>query len=274
MVSKLNICFLALFSCNIYANDFKVYGFIPWNSYTIEDKTYKLDNNLNLKRFGIEPIRVIYSKYFLTNDQPDLEKIKKISQSTNDDKTPISFDIEIGNRFKPQTNLPVILKTLSIYRQFGGKAPVGIYAVLPQNTYGGNRLNSLKVIMYKNLNQQYKDIADLVDFISPSLYNYDGNDLEAWKKSALFSMQESKKYAKGKPIIPYVTGTFAIDLRNPYPLRSDLTESDMQQRLSYLKSLGASAVIVWQSSSEKTVTGDPYSLNFNKGWGKALINIQ
>lgn len=82
-----------------------------------------MDVNKNLKNAGIKPIRVLYPKDFMmTNQQPDSEKIKLIAQSTVYNKTPISFDIEIGNRFKPETNLPVIIKTLQLYKQYGGQA--------------------------------------------------------------------------------------------------------------------------------------------------------
>lgn len=253
-----------------FANAFDIYGFIPWRFHTVEGKTYNIDVNANLQHLGVKPVRVIYPRYFLTKDErPDPEKIKRLAQSTVNDQTPISFDIEIGNRFRPETNLPIILETLTLYRKFGGQAPVGIYAVLPQNTYGGNRLNPLKAVLYQKLNQQYKAVADLVDFISPSLYNYDGQDLEAWKKSALFSMQESKKFAKGKPIIPYITATYSKTGKEIN--KFSLTEEEMQSRLDYLKSLGAKGVIVWQSSGERDVNGKFPSTNFEKGWGKALL---
>ncbi len=265
---------ITLFFAFIQTHAFTIYGFIPWQSQISNSKPHKLNINENLEKFGIKKFRVLYHNSFLTDDlKPDIDKIKHIAQSTATDKTPITFDIEIGNRFRPETNLPVIIKTLQLYRQYGGQAPVSVYAVLPQNVYGGKKLSSYKMQMYRNLNKEYKSVAELVDIISPSLYNYDGKDFLSWQLSAYFSMKEAKKYAKGKPIIPYITGTFAVDGKNPYPIRQALSEQDMKRRLQYLKNLGASGVIVWQSSSEKTIEGKPQTIDLGSRWGKALVNF-
>ncbi|WP_227548568.1 hypothetical protein [Acinetobacter sp. ANC 4173] len=69
-----------------------------------------------LYEVGTKQIKVLYENQFLTNKEPDLEKIKKIVEDTKKNpEVPISFNIEVGNDRKPETVLPIVLKTLSLF---------------------------------------------------------------------------------------------------------------------------------------------------------------
>lgn len=261
---------------NVYS--FDIYGFIPWKTHITTNGSVVSDFGLTkqyITQQGFKPIKVVYHKYFLTNDQPDPEKIKKIAEDSKfSPATPISFDIEIGNRFAPKTVLPIVKETLRLYHQYGGAAPVGVYALLPQNTYGG-KLDSGKTVLYTDLNKKYESIAKQVDFLSPVFYNYDQKNIDLWKKSVDFSMAESKKYAKkyNLKIIPYITSTYA-EKKDKYYVEQ-MSEKEMQQRLTYLKNAGANGVIIWESSEgfERSTNGKP-AIDFSKGWAKVVKDFK
>lgn len=260
--------------------NFTLYGFIPWEQHVTEKgeniKDFAETKNY-LSKQGIKPIKVIYHRHFLTNDDvPDPVKIKKIAdESKFSPEIPISFDIEKGDNFKPNTVLPIAEKTLDLYHKFGGAAPVGVYALLPQNSYGARRLSNEEAKKtYTDLNKKYESIAKKVDFLSPVFYNYDKKDIDLWKKSASFHMAESRKYAKkyNLKIIPYITSTYTQRKEKFYV--EQMTEKDMQERLNYLKNAGADGVILWESSEAYEHNGKKPVLDFTHGWAKALKTIQ
>lgn len=257
---------------------FEVYGFIPWKTHvTKEGKT--ISDAEETKKYiyqqGFKPVKVVYHKYFLTDDKPDAEKIKKIAEeSQNAPNIPISFDIEIGDRYKPETVLPVVQETLRLYREYKGAAPVGVYALLPNDTYN-HKLVGKNYQMYLDLNQKYASIAKQVDFLSPVFYNYQKKDIEAWKKTVDFNMVEAKKYAKkyNLKIIPYITSTYH-DRKDKFYVEQ-MTYEEMKQRLTYLKKVGADGVILWESSEgyEISSKGKPV-IDFTKGWSKAVYQFK
>lgn len=261
---------------NVYA--FDIYGFIPWKTHITTNGSVVSNFSLTkqyITQQGLKPIKVVYHKYFLTNDQPDPEKIRKIAEDSKlSPHIPISFDIEIGNRFAPKTVLPIVEETLRLYHHYGGAAPVGVYALLPQNTYGG-KLDNRKTVLYTDLNKKYESIAKQVDFLSPVFYNYNQKNIDLWKKSVDFNMAESKKYAKkyNLKIIPYITSTYAERKEKYYV--EQMTGKEMQQRLSYLKNMGADGVIIWESSQgfERSSNGKP-AIDFSKGWAKVVKDFK
>lgn len=265
-----------IFVQNIHA--FDIYGFIPWETHVNKEGITVSDFNLTeqyIKQQGFKPVKVIYHKYFLTDDKPDANKIRKIAEASKLAPTvPVSFDIEIGNRFAPKTVLPIAEETLRLYHKYGGAATVGVYALLPQNTHGG-KIDGGKKALYIDLNKKYESIAKQVNFLSPVFYNYDQKNLDLWKKAVDFNMAEAKKYAikYNLKIIPYVTSTYA-EKRDKYYVEQ-MSEKEMQQRLSYLKDAGADGVIIWESSQgfEISSNGKPV-IDFTKGWAKAVIEFQ
>lgn len=253
---------------------FDVYGFIPWKTHiTSEGKVVSdaAETKKYIYQQGFKPVKVVYHKYFLTDNKPDAEKIKKIAEESQQaPNVLISFDIEIGDRYKPETVLPVVQETLRLYHYYKGAAPVGVYALLPNDTYN-HKLIGKNHQMYLDLNQKYASIAKQVDFLSPVFYNYQKKDIEAWKKTVDFNMAEAKKYAKkyNLKIIPYVTSTYHESKDKFYV--EQMTYNEMKQRLTYLKTVGADGVILWESSEgfEISSKGKPV-IDFTKGWTKAI----
>ena len=261
--------------CNVsYA--FTVYGFIPWknsvdqyNMISEHKNTTSMVNSL----IGASNIKIFYEKDIFTNKQVDPEKIKKIAvDSQNDPNTPISLDIEIGNRFKPETVLPVINQALDLYHFYNGKAPIGVYALLPQNTYGAKKLHDQKKNKYILLNQQYESLAAKINFLSPVFYFYDGQDMNLWRQSVDFGMQEAQRYAKKYhlKIYPYVTNCFKINQGQPTTILQ-LNRRQMSFVLNYLSSRGADGAIVWAGSRTVDVDGKKPIIHLSQdGWAEGI----
>lgn len=254
------------------ARKFIIYAYIPWKK-AVDKKNNTDDFSIDLKKNGILSIKIIYENDYLLQGKISLEKIKKITTETfNQPAVPISFDLEFGNRFKPETVIPKIKAILTAYHDFKPRAPVGIYAVMPQNTYGWKPNRHV----YDQLNAQYKVLINDVDFISPSLYNYNGHNLKAWELSARDQFQAAHKYFKGKPIIPYISPIYRIGkfvkIKNG-TLVEVLDEKAMAARLKLLYALGASGCIIWASSQDREANGQIPTFSPNKAWGKAIVEF-
>lgn len=272
---KKNIFFIFLFLCNnSYA--FTVYGFVPWsvqvNQHDIISKDKNITYNVN-SLIGMSNIKVIYEKDIFTEGVIDTDKIKKIAEDSKiDPYTPISLDIEIGNHSKPETILPIVNKVLDLYHFYKGKAPIGMYALLPQNTYGAKKLNEQQKINHILLNQQYETLATKVNFLSPVFYFYDGQDMDLWKKMVDFGMQEAKKYARKYhlKIYPYVTNCFKINQSQPTMILQ-LDRYQMSFMLNYLSSKGSDGVIIWAGSKTVDVDGKKPLVSLSiDGWAEGV----
>lgn len=253
------------------AYGFEIYQFIPWSN--IIEKNKKSDDvKVVLLSKGIKPVRVIYHRDFLTKDlQPDPEKIKKIAESTKTDKTPISFDVEVENSLSGK-NLDVALEVARIYKREGGVAKLGFYGLLPINTHGYKRISTIKGKQeYEKLNNERKALLKYIDIVSPSLYNYDKKDFEAWKKTAEFAVSESKKLGN-KKIYPYITPTFLNKTDSGFVIE-EMTEEDMKKRLDFLNKLGVDGVIIWESNMTRLPSGGKPTVDLNQKWAKAVIEF-
>ena len=272
MKRKVNV-FIFLIFISSFVNAFEIYGFIPWrlehNNQLISDR--QIINQI-LEKKGIKKIDVVYHNRMLTNGEVDSKKIEKIALNSNK-SIPISFDYELGNRFKPETVLPNISKIIDIYYQSEGVAPIGIYAMLPQNTYGGLKLNEETKERYTKLNKQYEVLAPKINFLSPSFYFYNGEDLDAWKKSVDFNMEQSLQIAKkyNLKIYPYVTNTFRFNGRDKdKAVIKPLTQEQMFMVLSYLKEKGADGAIIWAGSGTREANGKLPVINFEDPWFQGI----
>lgn len=241
------------------AQQFKVYAFLPSSDAQI------------LSNHGIMPIDVVYENRYMTNHEIDPDKIKKIAlDALKRPDVPISFDVEFGNRYKPDTVVPSILTILSLFRDINVKSQVGIYATIPQNTYGIKPDDA----SYKQLNKQYERLIDRVDYISPSLYNYEKIDFKIWSANTKFILKTAKKYPNAKPIIPYISPIIRLGAsskaRNGH-LVIELSEKEMTKRLEALYALGASGCIIWASSQDRDASGQRLKFNPTQGFGKAVV---
>lgn len=253
-----------------FRHKFTIYAFIPWKN---EKYTTPSQFSNYLHSFGIRPIKVIYEHNFFTQGKVDSQKIKKIAdESIKSPNIPISFDVEFGNRFQPETVIPRVKDIVHYYRSYQGQAPVGIYGTIPQNTYSWNS----RISNYDKLNEKYKLLVSLVDYLSPVLYNYDGNNFSSWLKSAKYNIEAAKKFAPAKPIIPYVSPVITLRTTNIVKqghIVEELDEASMTKRLQTLYELGASGCIIWASSQDRTKEGKVPAFDPQKAWGKAVVEF-
>ena len=226
-----------------------------------------------MSTFGIQPINIIYENNYFTNGKIDFKKIKNIALKTAlKPNVPVSFDMEFGNRFKPETVIPYVQTILKYYRSYNSKALVGIYSTIPQNTYGVKPTS----LVYEKLNHPYDSLIHDVNFISPSLYNYDGPEVNNWLENARFNIELAKKYTPSKRIIPYISPIVRLGPSNKAingNLVEELSENEMTQRLTALYNLGASGCIIWASSQDRTRDGQIPQFYPDKGWGKAVVKF-
>ena len=129
--NKLVAVFIVLMiSSKVYC--FDVYTFVPWKYYLEEGKLHQTRNlDDYLAKYGTKKAFVIYPKGMFTQDKPDpikIEKVAKLSRENSD--ALVSFDIEIGNKMKPETILPIVEKTLNLYHKNNGNELVGVYGLL------------------------------------------------------------------------------------------------------------------------------------------------
>ena len=273
---KFILCWLlSFYALNLHADvarcrPFTVYVFVPWFNAQFDDAKQRKDY---FNYLGIKPIKVIYEAGFYTQGKVDPHKIRQIAlESRADPDTPISFDFEMGNRFRPETVIPDITKILHYYRDFDSKARVGIYGTIPQNTYAWHSL----IAAYDALNWRYKPLADWVDFLSPVLYNYDGDDFESWFKSAQYNVAAARDIASEKPIIPYISPNIRLGETNLVKqghVIKELSEKAMAKRLQALYNLGASGCIIWSSSQDRTQDGQKQTFTPHQGWGRAVVEF-
>lgn len=278
MFKKIIFSLLCITTSSSYS--FEVYQFLNWHYLKTPTGEMKYSREVAgyddiLTSIGLKKMNVIYATNLLTDNKADPEKIKKIAEATKKDpNTPICFDIEIGIASQPETNLPVIIDALNMYHKFGGKAPIGVYGVLPQRTPNKKMLENQKT-NFTSLNKKYKTIAEKVDFLAPTLYFYSLKDMDIWKDKAQFNMQEAKKYADqyDLKIYPFISLS-NWDIQNKKIFITPLTEENMTTALSFLKSQGANGVVLWESGSSRHASDKmPAVFDMNRDSFKSVVKI-
>jgi hypothetical protein len=258
------------------ARKFTIYEYIPYETHVAGSE---ISATPPLKQYlesvGIYRIDVVYLPRFMTNGKPDAKKIEAIAKAAlATPGIPVSFDTEFGNRLRPETVVPGSTEILNIYHRYNKVTPAGVYGTAPQNTYAWKP----NIGHFDELNQRYASIANLVDFFSPVLYNYEGADTAAWQRAAVYNVAAAKQYNTGKPVIPYINIGIVLNpgqktnKTGPVPVRM-LTEAEMQTRLQTLYDLGASGCIVWASTRFRTPDGKAPVFDRDSGWGKALVDF-
>lgn len=255
-MNKLIFLLVLLFSMNTSA--FTVYQYIFWQSYVNEKGELvngtETDFQKYMQSIKLKKLRVVYQDHILTKGIPDPIKIKEIAmESKRYPMVPISLDIEIGGGITQESVLPIIIKSLDLYRKYGGEALIGVYGGLPYNIHPDDSLTKAKRNKYAKLNKQYEEIATKVDFLSPVLYNNWVRDYDFWKHHAKFQIEQSKIYAKkyNLKIIPYMSGTYLYrdDIGKINKKISYLSETEMKKRVDYIKSQNVDGVLIWEGSA-------------------------
>lgn len=261
------------------ANAFDIYQYIGWRDVKGMDGVARksTESIINIGFFDVINIKkmdVIYATFLLTDGKADAEKIKKIvERSKKHPATPICFDIEIGDG-KTANDLPVILDAIKIYRDNGGVAPIGVYAVLPQRVTVNNRaLTASEKKKYIELNKQYETLAQHVDFLAPTIYFYSERNKNNWESQAALNMKEAKKYSNkyNLKVYPFISIGTLDKVEKGVSYITPVSEKQMTKVLLSLKNKGADGVILWESGATKlTRNGQPAIFDITKDSYKAV----
>ncbi|HCQ9869378.1 TPA: hypothetical protein OMQ57_000074 [Acinetobacter baumannii] len=259
---------------------FTVYQYIFWQNYIDENgqlvKCTETEFQKYMQKIKLKKLRVVYQDHIFTKGKPDPDKIKEIAlESQRYPMVPISLDIEIGNKHKPESMLPMVIESLDLYHKFGGKAEIGVYGVLPQNVHPDEKLGKVLKRNYGSLNKQYEELASKVDFISPVLYNNWVRDYAQWESHAKFQIDQSKIYAKkyNLKIIPYMTGTYLFrkDIGKINKTIDYLSADEMKRRIQFVKNQGVDGVLIWEGSANDYKLTDGKKPVFNQYSGPYSI---
>lgn len=252
---------------------FKVYAFIPYAGYmqngaAVPAKFGQLQDYL--ATLGIAKYNLIYENRI--TDYPDGDKTHGVINRTKLDLLAklasaepgviVALDLEGWNRFDTLHTPAKLLSAIGAFKETYPAAQVGLYATVPQDTYGYPK----DTTVYNRLNKAYSSVAAAVDYFSPSLYNYKTTNNEEWKKGVVYNLEACKKYGyPGKKILPYITPE--INIKNERRL---LDYSEMMYRLQTLYDLGASGCLIWGSSGMRDAADNRIIVNENEGWLKAV----
>lgn len=269
---------LAMAACGIHpvvAAAFDVYGFIPYKTRLVDGAAVKAEpDQAWLAELGVRPIEVVYDNKILsfprTKDRKNnatisQAKVRAVAADYQRKQSHmISLDLESWDRFDERTPSR-ILEAIGLYRRSHPEAIIGLYATVPQNTFGWS---ASKVKKYDEINARYNEVAASVDYFSPSLYNYSGSDFGVWLESARYNISAARKYSTSKKIIPYVTPEVGEGRATRW-----LSYDEMSQRLRALESLGADGCIVWGSSRSRDSSGAAPVLDPESGWLRAVSDF-
>ena len=269
-ILRLNIAIFAIVmltaSTAATCRPFTIYGKIPYEHYV--DRGKKINEVIPigfLTSFGIHPIFVIYEYRIMdkrSKMKVDLRRLKNLAlQTLRYPKVPVSFDVEIWSRWNVSKTPLKYIDMLEAFRKINAKSPIGLYGVIPQIFY---QKNNSHMEGFEKLNESYRSVVSHVDFFSPSLYNYSGDDFSSWKKAAEFSISEARRLGD-KPILPYVTP----EVKEKSGTRF-LSYEEMRSRLGVLKKLGVDGCIIWGGSSGISAGA---TFDSRQGWGKAVVEF-
>jgi len=267
------LCFNA--SAQQAKHPFNVYGFIVYGGYMQNgspvNASYK-ELQAYQARFGIRKYDLIYERKMLdfpagdkANGIVNIHKTDSLAaRALQEPDILVSLDLEEWKRFDTLRTPKRILEAVQIFRKTNKQSKIGLYATVPQNTYGYDD----KISRYDKWNKAYASVAAAVDYFSPSLYNYKNTDGNDWKKAAAYSIDACRKYGYlSKKIIPYITPEVTSKEKG---LTTLLTYDEMMFRLQTLYELGANGCLIWTSSSTRDANGKKLYIDENEGWFKAV----
>ena len=268
---------------------FSVCEFLPFRSY--RDNAGVVHTSAGyvdaawFESVGLLPVNVVYSSRFLDGTglraELNADKLRAIARTANQ-AYPVSLDAEEWDASRATPGVPTLngksivqnlVEVVSTFKQANPGVEVGLYSEVPQNTYG---FANTTAAVHDKLNPQYAEVAALVDYYSPSLYNYHydgspGGD-QLWARAVAYAIHACRQLDSinhsYKPILPYITPAWTdVDKTARY-----LSYEQMVFRLQTLRRLGANGCILWLSSSAKEPgSSEPLVLDPNRGWLKAAV---
>lgn len=272
---------LTCYHCNAQKSNaakhpFNVYGFIVYAGYAQNGTDVKTSYNQlqqYLLTYGILNLNLIYEPKVLDypggdekNGVPNAVRIGALAQVANNyPYIPVSLDLEGWNRWDTIKTPARMIEVINDFKRLNKVSKVGVYATVPQNTYGYQE----NISRYDKVNQGFASLAAIVDYFSPSLYNYGTADTVSWNKAAAYNINACKKYNfPDKPILPYITPEV-----NVQGVKRMLTYDEMMNHLQTLYNLGAKGVLIWTSSGMRDADGGKIYVDVTSGWAKAVTDF-
>lgn len=271
---------------------FAVYEFLKLKSYQDASGVNTISDTW-FRGLGINPLDLIYSSKLVTcpltscTDEYVVDSTQIATAAASADSTgstPVSLDLEVWDtkRFYPtaatgngQSIVQNLTEALTAFKADNPGASVGLYAEVPQNTFGWSATTTAT---YDALNPQYASVAALVDYYSPSLYNY-GYDGTAtgdanWNSAAVYAVDQSHAFdtlnGTSKKVLPYITPVWT----DSSGVSEFLTYDQMMYRLKALRAAGADGCVLWISSSQiDPSTGELLVIDTTSGWFKAVLDF-
>ena len=228
-------------------------------------------NKPNLAAFGMSAVYLTDREFlassgsYYDDTKPNETRTRALARKVANLNVPLILDIEnwcIDIRKAPlnevQANLAKFMRLIDWLRNERPGLKIGFYGLLPQGDYwtpymyltAQERMNEpWWAGNYPRFRQAYLDwqaandflrpLAERVDFLCPSLYTY-YDDRDGWRKFALASIQEAKRY--GKPVLPFVWPEYHDS--NPTLRYTALPVDYWSMQLSFLRQ-HADGVVMW-----------------------------
>jgi len=256
---------------------FTLYAFVVYAGYLDNGRQVRAsypEIRAYLERFGIKSYNLLYENRLLdypggdkTNGIPNNTKLMALALDAIGNPTePVSLDLEGWKRFDTLRTPRRLIETIQRFKQYNPVSKVGLYAAVPQDTFGYDD----SVSRYDKWNKAYQSVANAVDYFSPSLYNYRDTSGTQWKKAAVYNIEACKKYGYPfKKILPYVTPEVKLNGVSVF-----LSYEQMLFRLKTLYELGADGCLIWTSSGMHDAYGGKPFLDAGSGWLKAVIDFE
>ncbi|MBA4356095.1 MAG: hypothetical protein C0405_00030 [Desulfovibrio sp.] len=228
----------------------------PAQAFTVYDATLHKHKPSSLKDLGFTPLEVLYedgffrSKKAAPNEEPDLAITRDIANRVKYKADIVCVDIEVWEVFKAppqvaQTSIRRLISVLETMRAAAPKLKIGYYGTLPVVDYwapAGKDQNLLRT--WQEANTQLQAVAKHVDIIFPSLYTF-YDDPAGWKKYAIATIQEAKRY--GKPVYPFLWYQYhdSNKLLGGKPIPAAIWRMQLETCLKY-----ADGVVIWGGYKE------------------------
>lgn len=226
-------------------------------------------NQPDLRKFGPEPLPIIYQKAFFDGDSPDkkstdpAKRYKRASESKTKALAKKAsgltvIDIEAwwtgnGAAMDPRA-IDNFVEVLEWWKEAGGP-PVGYYSTIPIRNWKAPIEGGSRFATWQKANDMLRPVGRLVDATFPSCYTFyedeDPYDGEGWEKYNKFQISEAKRIAPDADCFVYLWPEYhnSNDEREGDPIEPGF----MRGQLEACVKNGADGVVFWTHSSEKNV---------------------
>ncbi len=178
----------------------------------------------------------------------------------------IYIDIEnwpllgVGESIRAQS-IENYLLTAKIIRRTRPNIKFGFYGIAPTRVYWPIvRQDQKELAEWRAVNLALRPLADLVDFVLPSLYTF-YDDPAGWHQFASASLDEARQY--GKPVYPFLW--FEYFDGNVILRGHEVPVADWVAELTLCRK-GADGIVLWGGSGR--------NWNESAGWWQAVLQFQ